>query len=156
MISPLSTIKFLTREQDGEKIDIYYYFASFSVGGNTYSGYIPVSFTVPVLSEDFTWDNYTIETVKATAVYSDNNLNGAVIYSLSEGEKVIVTEKNQNSYKIKVKINTNEYIEGYIRIDSIKNQAEITVRNILIIFIVAVSILGTSFFLIFIKKQRKQ
>lgn len=152
VISPLSTVKFLTREQSGETLDIYFYFASFTVNGNHYSGYIPVSFTVPVLAEDFSWKEYSIETVKKTDVYIDALLSGESIYSLNDGEQVIITEKGESVYKVKIQINENEFIEGYINVNAIKNKAETTVRNVIILIIISICILGTSLFLVLRKK----
>ena len=153
VITPAFSVKFLTREQSGETLDIYYYFASFTVNGETSSGYIPVTFTVPVLSEDFAWNEYVIETVKKTDVYIDSSLTGDTIVSLSDGDKVIITEKNESICKVRIKINDGEYLEGFINASAIKNEAQITIRNILILIIVSVCILGTTLFLVLRKKN---
>lgn len=150
-ISPVSEITFLTREQGDEIIDITYYFASFTVNGKTHSGYIPVSFTVPVLSEDFAWNEYRIETVKKTTVYKSEDLTES-IYQLSDGDKVEVVEDLDGKLKIKLKV-SDGYIEGYISAEAVKNDAKLAVRNILIILIISVCVLGTSLFLILRKKH---
>lgn len=150
-ISPVSEITFLTREQGGEIIDITYYFASFTVNGKTHSGYIPVSFTVPVLSEDFAWNEYRIETVKKTTVYKSEDLTES-IHQLSDGDKVEVVEDLDGKLKIKLKV-SDGYIEGYISADAVKNNAKLAVRNILIILIISICVLGTSLFLILRKKH---
>lgn len=150
-ISPISKIAFLTREQGDEILDITYYFASFTLNGKTHSGYIPVSFTVPVLSENFAWNEYRIETVKKAIVYKNENLTES-IYQLSDGDKVEVVEDLDGKLKIKLKV-SDGYIEGYISADAVKNDAPIAVRNILIILIISVCVLGTSLFLILRKKH---
>ncbi len=151
-ISPLSEITFLTRKQGDEVMGINYYFASFIINEKEYSGYIPVSFTVPVLSKDFSWKDYEIETVKKATVYKDDSLTES-IYTLNDGDKVQVVENVNGVLKIKIQVNENGYIEGYIKSDSIKNEAQINIRNVSIIFIISLCVLGTSLFLILRKKR---
>ena len=152
-ISPVKTIEFLTREKDGAIVPINYYFANFEINGTTYSGYVPVSFTVPVLSKDFVWSNYSIEIVNKTNVYETESLDGNSILSLSDGQKVRVIAKTNDYVKIAVNVQGNQWIEGFISTNAIQNRPYIAIRNIIIIITISISILGTSLFLILRKKK---
>ena len=152
-INPLTMVEFLTRENDGDTEPIYYYFANFEINGVTHSGYIPVSFTVPVLAKDFTWAEYSIETVNKTDVFATSTLDGNAIYTLTNGQKVRVLEKQDGAIKIAISVLNDEWIEGYISADAIQDNAHTAFRNIILIVIVSTSILGTSLFLILRKRK---
>ena len=152
-INPLNIVEFLTREKDGEPTPIYYYFANFEIDGVTHSGYIPVSFTVPVLAKDFAWAEYSIETVNKTDVFATNTLDGNAIYTLTNGQKVRVLEKQDGVIKIAISVLNDEWIEGYISANAIQDNAKTAFRNIVLIVIVSTSILSTSLFLILRKRK---
>ncbi len=152
-INPIKTIEFLSRDNDGIPSPICYYFANFEIDGTNYSGYIPVSFTVPVLAKDFAWAEYSVETVNKTNVYTAETLDGDPIYSLTNGQKVRVLERQDGFVKIAVSVQDGEWIEGFISADAIQNRPATAFRNIILIVIISASILSTSLFLILRKRK---
>ncbi len=131
-------------------LDNEFYFATFTVNGVTHTGYIPKSFTVEILSKDFVWNNYTIDTVNKTTLFSDQQLSVA-IKELTDGTSVRVLSKDGGVIKVAVK-DGNEWVVGYIKTTAIKNQPQKAVRNILIVLAVVACVCGTSTYFILRKK----
>ncbi len=141
-IAPQKTFTFLGRT---------FYFATVSFNGKTYSGYVPESFTVEVLSENFEWDNYTIETVYETDVYSDNEMTTS-LGILASGTEVKLLEKENNICKIAYKSSNDSWTVGYIKSSAIQDNANLAIRNILIILAVAACVCGTTTYFILRRK----
>ena len=133
MITPTAKLTFLDKE---------FYFASVTVSDTVYSGYIPVSFTVEVLSEDFTWNEYKIEKINATKLYADKELT-TEIKKLSDNQKIRLFYTENGISKIAVEVGEGSWIEGYIKSSAIQNEPNRAVRNILIILAVTASVCGT-------------
>ncbi|MBQ7237060.1 MAG: hypothetical protein IJX03_07930 [Clostridia bacterium] len=133
MITPTAKLTFLDKE---------FYFASVTVSDTVYSGYIPVSFTVEVLSEDFTWNEYKIEKINATKLYADKELT-TEIKKLSDNQKIRLFYTENGISKIAVEVEEGSWIEGYIKSSAIQNEPNRAVRNILIILAVTASVCGT-------------
>ncbi len=139
LINPTAKITF----QDNE-----FYFANVEINQTVISGYIPVSFTVEVLSENFAYDEYRIEKVNSTTLYRDQDMK-VDIMRLSDNQTVHVLSKTGKVLKVMVMIDDNQFIEGYIKSSSIIDKPKTTVRNILIILAVTASVCGTlTYFLI--------
>ncbi len=132
-------------------LDKDYYFASATVGQNTYFGYIPVAFTVEVLSEDFKWDEYVIEKVNKTTVYADDNLT-AELLSLEDGDAVRVIKQLDDKYLISVKT-VDGWVNGYVDINAIKNQPRTAIRNALLILVVSACVCATTIFFVLKRKD---
>ncbi|MBQ8427528.1 MAG: hypothetical protein IJX16_07220 [Clostridia bacterium] len=129
-----------------------YYFASVSIEGVEYLGYIPKNFTVEVLSENFEWDSYTRQTVNKTDVYSDGDLEH-VIGVIESGTEIRVFESDGSICKIAFLINETDWAFGYISASVIQDPANVAIRNILIILAVTACVCGTtSYFLLRRKK----
>ena len=94
MITPTAKLTFLDKE---------FYFASVTVSDTVYSGYIPVSFTVEVLSEDFTWNEYKIEKINATKLYADKELT-TEIKKLSDNQKYAFSTRKTEFLKLPSKL----------------------------------------------------
>ena len=143
----LITIKTIHKDQVS---DVQFYFAEFTVGSETCSGYIPLSFTVPVLSKDFVWESYSIEKIAKTTIYADQELNNEL--TSFDGGNVRLIAKNGGVALISV--NTDDgWVTGYINSAAILNEPNVAVRNILIILAVTASVCGTSTYFILRKKD---
>ena len=129
-------------------LGIDFYFASVDFSGQNICGYIPVAFTVEVLSEDFAWDKYTIVEIKSTVLYSDFSLE-TEIQELSDGKQVRLISTENGICKVAVKLEDGTFINGYIKSSAIKDEPNRAIRNILIILAVTASVCGSvSFFLL--------
>ncbi len=142
-ISPLTTITYLDRE---------FYYAYFEVNGKTHAGYIPKSFTVETLAEDFKWEKYTVEKVIDTALFSDVGLTEKVL-DLKEDTAVKIIKKYDNYSYVAVIDQNGEWTFGYISNNAIKDPAGVAVRNVLIILLVCACLFGTAIYFIQRKKQ---
>jgi len=142
IINPVAKISFLNKE---------YYFASFTVGQETYSGYIPVDFTVEILSQDFVWEDYTVVKVNATKIYSDKELS-TKIDALKKNQTVRLFSTEKGVAYVAYKTDAG-WVRAYIRSDAITNPANTTVRNILIIIAVMASVCGTTTYFVLRKKS---
>ena len=141
-ISPISKFSFLDKE---------YYFASFIINQTTYTGYIPIDFTVEVLSQDFTYDSYTIEKVAQTKVYKEDTLETEIAQLELNTSVRLIETKNGIS---KIAFNTEHgWSIGYVNSYVILNQPSVAVRNILIIILVLASVCGTTTFFVLRKKS---
>ncbi len=134
LINPQKTFAFL---------DITYYFATTTIDGVTYAGYIPTNFTVEVLSEEFEWDSFTVRSINKTNVYVEKELITSLTV-LNDGEKIRVLEQDGGVSKIAYKSGDDDWVIGYIKSSAIKNPANIAIRNILIILAVAACVCGTT------------
>ena len=141
-IKPLAKITFLDKE---------YYFAEFEVFGITHKGYVPVSFTIEVLSQDFKWNEYFIEYTKKIDVYSDKELTQKVT-ELKKDTQVRVLGKQDGVLNIAYQTE-NGWTFGYISEKGIKDNGKIAIRNILLILAVTASVCGTSTYFVLRKKS---
>ena len=130
-----------------------YYYAEITVDGNTVNCYIPKAFTVEVLSEDFKWEEFTVEQISKTKVYAEKEMS-TVIKQLADGAKVRVMEKGSSVCKIAYYDQDNGWITGYIKTSAIKDEPSRAVRNILIILAVAACVCGTTTYFILRKKVK--
>ena len=126
-----------------------FYYAFVIVNGTEYVGYIPVDFTVEVLSENVSWDKYTIEKVSKTDYYSDQALTQKV-GTFKDGDTVKLLSVENGVAKILID-DTNEIL--YIKASAIKDEPIVAIRNILIILAVAASVCGTATYFILRKKD---
>lgn len=141
ILNPQNTITFNEKE---------FYFASFTINGVTYTGYVPKAFTTPQLAEDFTWTCYTVEKVKATVLYSNTDLTDELL-KLDDGQTIRVLDTGDGFYYVAV-FSDGGWIGGYVNANAIKNDAGLAVRNILIILIVSACIFGSAVY--FIKRKK--
>lgn len=139
-LSYLAKVTFLDKE---------FYFASVVKGETTYTGYIPVNFTVEKLDKDVVTKTYTIESVKKTVV---KNADGDEIFSLNKGDQVRV-------YNVKDGVATIEYFDGefwkqgYISNTDVAYEENVTIRNAIIIILMTASVFITTAFFILKKKR---
>ncbi len=143
VIHPVNKFTFLNQE---------YYLASFTDNNQTVTGYVPVSFTVPVLAQDKAWETYRLERVEKTYLYSDNELKNKLIeLADNSAVKIITSEKGV----LQVIYQTPEgAISGYISASKIIDTESSTVTTVLIVLAACASVCGTlTFFLLRKKKQ---
>lgn len=141
-IKPLAKITFLDKE---------FYFAEFEVDGTTYKGYVPVAFTIEVLSQDFKWNEYSIEYTKKANVYSDKELTQKVT-ELKKDTQIRVLSEQNGALNIAYQTE-NGWAFGYISKNDIKDAGKIAIRNILLILAVTASVCGTTTFFVLRKKS---
>ena len=142
-IAPISKITALDKD---------FYYASVSVNGKTYKGFVPVDFTTTILSEDYKWDSHTIEVVNSTTVYLDEQMS-EVLLTLSDNTEVQVLSIKNGVAKIALKID-GQTVEGYILENAIKTPEKRAVINIIVIFTVSVSLVGSALY--FTLKRKKK
>ncbi len=142
-VTPICKITFLDKD---------FYFVSANVNKQTVLGYIPIDFTVEVLTEDFKWDEYTIIQVKNTALYQDASLTNE-IQRLSDGKEIRLLSTDNGVSKVAVKLNDGSFVLGYINSSAIKNEPNRAIRNLLIILAVTASVCGTASFFLLRKKR---
>lgn len=128
-----------------------FYYATVTVDGATYSGYIPVKFTAKVLSKNYPEITFTVKKVSATAVYAEKELVN-LLTNLADGTEVRVLEENESFAKIAYQVN-GEYIVGFISVNSFAPVSNNVLRNVLIILAITVSVCVTSLFLVLRKKS---
>ena len=145
-IKPLKTVSFLNND---------FYYAEISVNDGKIKGYVPKAFTVEVLAEDFTWNDYRIEKVKQTEFFVDDKLTtqNQLKPTLFDGEKVRVKSIKDGVCLVLVADGNGNFIEGYIAETAIKNEPSIAIRNILIILAVSACVLGTTAYFVIRKKE---
>lgn len=128
-----------------------FYHATAKINGENLACYIPVDFTATVLSENFEFESYTVEKVKATALYKNDDLTEE-LFELSDGETVKLLERKSGVLKVAA-TRQDGTVVGYITENSLIVNPSATVRNILIILAVFGSLSGTiSYFLL--RKKR--
>ncbi|MBQ9104414.1 MAG: hypothetical protein IJY57_04975 [Clostridia bacterium] len=128
-----------------------FYYATVNVNGTNYSGYIPVKFTAKVLSQNYPETTFTVRKVKNTNVYLESGFT-TLLTTLTEGTEVRVLEKTDAYAKIAY-LSNGDYIIGYVSADSFLSVSNNTLRNVLIILAITVSICVTSLFLLLRKKS---
>ena len=141
-VSPVGIVSFL---------GIDYYAATTEYNGSVYFGFVPVPFTVEVLSQDLIADKYTVEKISAGTLYKDKNMTESILELSDDAEVRLFSEENGVSY-VAVAIEGG-YITGYIKSSMIKNDAKTAVRNVLIILAVLASVCGTATYFILRKKN---
>lgn len=141
-IMPISKITF-------DECEFYRVFVS--VNDTAYYGYVPVNFTVTVLSEDINSVTFTVGKVYATSVFRDAALNDE-IYSLTENSQVKIITTIDGVAKIAYKID-NEWLIGYVSADAIIDTPNTVIRNVLVILAVATSLTITSLYFIHKRKN---
>lgn len=143
-IFPIKAFTFLDKD---------FYLANVTVGDKEYLAYVPVDFTVEILSKDFTWKEYQYEKVKATTVYADIDLTEK-LDDLVDGTVIKLYQKDSDKALITyLSSTTNEWELGYISLTAIKNQPATAVRNVIVIVIVALSVCATTIFLVVRKRK---
>ena len=129
-----------------------YYYAEFIMDDLIYKGYIPCDFTVDVLTDDFKWDQFSLESVNKTSVYKQADMQEKIV-ELEQDATVRVLEKIDGICKIAYK-SGDVWEIGYIYSNKIINHSQIAIRNILIILAVVACISGTlTYFLLRSKKR---
>ena len=120
---------------------IEYYYANVGTEENAVYGYVPVNFTVNVLSENVNYSTFTIEKVTNTTLYSDKDLTQAIL-EIEEGKTVRVYQEENGILKVWYQTE-NGFIEGYISKDSVMDNPNLQVRNILLILAVSACLCGS-------------
>lgn len=137
-IKPLCKITVLDKE---------FYFANITVNGKNFSAYIPLSFTTETLTEDFKWDDYSLVTLKKTAVFSDSTLKNKIC-NLESGQKVRLISQENGVACISFSLDGQTFTVGYISTEKIDAPANRAIRNLLIILAVTAAVCGSlSYFL---------
>lgn len=142
-ISPQCKFTYLDRE---------FYFASFKDGETTSFGYVPVEFTAIVLSEDFKWDEYTVEKLSATTLYKEDTLETALL-AVEDGTQVKVISQANGIALVAVETEQG-FITGYVESKFFIDQSAIAIRNALIVLAVAASVCGTTTYFVLRKKEK--
>lgn len=127
-----------------------FYYASVSDGNNTYTCYIPQSFTVDVLAEDVLPTTYSFVNLDACKLYKDADLSQEIL-DISEGTQVRLYSNDGKVCKVMVKVN-GEYIEGYVSSTYLSDTPNTAVRNILIVLAVVACFCGSTTFFLLRKK----
>ncbi len=126
--------------------DTDFYFAKIIVDGNEINCFIPVNFTVEILSEDKEFSHFVIKSINATALYSNKEMTDKIL-DLPKSQ-VRIYEDDGTVAKITY-LSGEQWIEGYISSQSIIDTSKNAVRNVLIVLAVITSLCGTaSFFLL--------
>ncbi len=133
-------------------LDCDYYYAVFSLSDTTYKGYIPCAFTVDVLTGDFEWEQFTLESVKNTWVYKQSDMKEKA-FELEENSTVRVLEKGNNISMVAYK-NGDVWEIGYIYTSQIIDEPALAIRNILIILAVVACLCGTTTYFLLRKKRQ--
>ena len=141
-ISPEKTFTFLEND---------YYFASATVNGKTYKGYVPVAFTVETLYEHFKWDDFQFETVSATTCYEDETLTSA-LFELTEDSQVKVISVKDGVAQIMVEIDGTKKV-AFIQESAIKTPETEIVKTVIIILAVLTSAFFTGLYFLLKKKK---
>lgn len=121
-----------------------FYYCSVEIDGKQVSCYVPINFTVEVLSQNKQLESYSFEQIRATAVYQDQGLTQKICDLKSSTVRVY---KNENGV-LTIKYYDNGWKDGFIASSSLINTPNQAVRNILIILAVITSICGTASFFI--------
>ncbi len=128
-----------------------FYYATFTFDGEKCVGYIPVDFTVDVLSEDFVYSSWTIQTVDACSVYSDEECTQKVTSLTSDATIRYFSSKNGIA-KIAYK-DADGWKIGYISQKTIQDKPNTSIRNVLIILAVTACMCGSVTFFLLRKKE---
>ena len=132
-------------------LDRTFYDATAKVNGEDLPCYIPADFTATVLAENFEFESYTVEKVKKTVLYKNDDLTEE-LFELEDGETVKLLERKDGVLKIAATSQEGTVV-GYITANSLTSNPSVIVRNVLIILAVFGSLAGTiSYFLL--RKKR--
>ncbi len=142
MINPEKTFTFLGRE---------YYYASVTVNGTTHKGYVPTAFTVEVLDENFSWNEFSLVKIKSGKVFADQNLT-ELLFELKDGQSIKVIDIKDGIAQIAVE-NSESVSIGFIDSRLIKNPSSDWIKIVIVIIAVGICILGTGLYLINRKKK---
>lgn len=134
-----------------EFLGIEYYYASVTFAGESYCGFIPLSFTVETLYENPDKEEYTIKTLSAAKIFSDEKLTEELA-EVESGASVRVYSVKDGVAKIAYE-SGNGYVFGYVDAKKIKDEANLAVRNVLISLAVITSVCGTATYFILRKKN---
>ncbi len=128
-----------------------FYYATVNVGGTDVNGYIPKDFTVKFLSENPQKFNYTVGELNACTVYSDKALTLSPT-EIEDGVKIKIFAITDGVAEIEFELNGST-MHRFVSADAIKEQPNNAIRNMLIIFSVAIAVFGTSLYFILRKKK---
>lgn len=128
-----------------------FYLCEFEYNGQTHVGYVPVNFTTDMLSEDYTYDIFTIEKVDKVEVYDERNMQNK-IFTLHNGDTIRLLSNDKGICHIKF-FDGETWQDGYINGSAINNQPNTTIRNILIILVVATCLCGTTTYFLIRRKR---
>ena len=110
---------------------------------------MPVNFTVLRLSEDFIREDFSFVTVDAVPVTDEN---GNTVYNLKDGETVkFYSEKDGIAYVSYLADGSWE--NGFIPGSAIRHVPDTTIRNVIIILLVTLSVCVTGIYFIMKKKN---
>ncbi len=129
----------------------FYYAEKKTENGDIINFFIPTDFTVDTLSSDLKHVDYTLERVKATAVYFDEELSDKIA-DLSAETQVRLISKNKDVCKI-VYYSDGAWTEGYIKESSIINDSTTAIRNVLIVLALITCVCGSATYFILRRKQ---
>ncbi len=125
-----------------------YYYAN--LGENIY-GYVPSSFTAPVLSKDALLENYKVKKVKETDVYSDKEMQNKII-TLNEDTEIKLVKTENGVSEIYYLIDDG-FIKGYVSSSSLKETPNTALKTALVVFSTALVVFATSLYLILKKRE---
>ena len=132
-------------------IDKEFYFVGISDGSTSYMGYVPVSFTANILSEDYEMAQFKLKENMTGTVYTASDLS-EVLYLINE-QNVRLYEIKDGVAVVSVQID-GEWQFGYMDAKLFKNSASIAVRNVLIVLAAIGTICGSTTYFILRKKGK--
>ncbi len=130
---------------------IDYYYAEVDVNGEQIKGYVPVNFTVKVLSEDLKFESYKIEHLSATSLYSDYEMTDKLL-DIAKNQMVRVYANENGVLKVSYKTE-NGYVQGYVSASCIIDSPNIQIRNILLVLAVSACLCGSITFFVLRSKR---
>ncbi len=133
-------------------LNVDYYYASADIDGEIYTGYIPVNFTVEMLSQDALKEKFTFEKLKATHVFSDEALTTAIC-EITETATVKYYGTENGVALIKYEKSDGTVVIGYVSADKLFTPPNTVIRNVLITLLVTLSVATTSVYFILRKKN---
>lgn len=133
-------------------LDREYYFAKATVNGVEYTGYVPIAFTVPVLAEDVTFEEYSYVKVKKTSMYREKDFT-TYLTDLPNNTVVKLIETDKTIAKIAYKTNGGWSV-AYVSAQAIKNEPNVAIRNTLIILAVSACVCGTGTYFLLRSKEK--
>lgn len=142
-ITPEKIFTFLDRE---------YYYATATVNGVTYSGYVPTAFTVEILAKDFTWNEFTMQSISKTKVYSDKEMTEELM-TFNDGQQVKLVVIENDVAQICFSNGDGTLSFGYIPKAAIKNPQSVPIRTVIIIMALSISAFGSALYFLLRKKR---
>ncbi len=132
-------------------IDQEFYYVGLTLNGQTYIGYIPVSFTTNVLSEDFEMTEFKLKNEITGIVYTASDLT-EVFYSITN-QTVKLYDIKDGVALVEVEID-GVWELGYMDAKLFESSAATTVRNVLIVLAAIGCICGSTTYFILRKKGK--